>query len=350
MNKFLEEIGEQPAALEDTLNFYESAEGKDLLQRAINLCEGREITGLLLTGMGSSYFSSYLASCLLSANGIPAFAINASELLHYHFSLIRKDRVVVGVSQSGESYEVVEIMKKLPRGVPSLSVTNEPSSKLAKLGSEVLLSKAGHEEMTSTKSYISVALVKIIFSLALARTWTDAKRSEIRQLIENVDNLVGSHPDWMPRISQFLGSYDYIELIGRGPAYSSVLQGALMYREAVRNPAGGSLGGEFRHGPMEMVREGFSAVVFAPEGRTFDQSLRMAKDIAGFGGKVLVITNHERVLSDPGIFVFRLNVKDEYLFAIGSIIPVQFMVNARAIELGRKPGYFTRGAKITKTE
>jgi glucosamine--fructose-6-phosphate aminotransferase (isomerizing) len=350
MNKFLEEILQQPAALKDTLSFYEREEGKNLLHRAMILCEGLEIAGILFTGMGSSFFSSYLASCLLSANGITAFALNASELLHYHFSLLRKDTVVVGVSQSGESFEVVELMKRLPRGVPSLSVTNEPSSRLAKMGSEVLLSKAGPEEMTSTKSYISVALVKIIFSWALAGKWKDAKKAEVRQLIDDVDRLLGSHSDWMPQINQFFGPYDYMELIGRGPAYSSVLQGALMFKEAVRNPAGGSLGGEFRHGPMEMVRQGFSAVVFAPAGRTFHQSIKMAKDIAGFGGKVMIITNKELDLSDPNIHIFRLSVRDEYLFAIGGIIPVQFMVNARAIELGREPGYFTRGAKITKTE
>ncbi len=218
------------------------------------------------------------------------------------------------------------------------------------MGREVLLSKAGHEEMTSTKSYISIALVKIIFSWALAGKWKQTKIGEIRQLIDNFEKLLESHQDWLPEISHFFGPYDHIDLIGRGPAYSSVHQGALMFKEAVRNPAGGSLGGEFRHGPMEMVREGFSAVVFAPEGKTFKQSLKMAKDIAGFKGKVLIITNEDLNISDPNISVFRLDVLDEYLFAIGGIIPLQFMVNSRAIELGLEPGYFTRGAKITKTE
>ena len=76
----------------------------------------------------------------------------------------------------------------------------------------------------------------------------------------------------------------------------------------------------------------------------------MARDIAGFDGRVMVLTNGMPELSDPNIHVFRLNVKDEYLFAIGSIIPLQIMVNSRAVELGRNPGYFTRGAKITRTE
>jgi glucosamine--fructose-6-phosphate aminotransferase (isomerizing) len=350
MNKFLNEILEQPAALKDTLAFYESAAGKELLQKATDLYQDNQISGILLTGMGSSFFTSYLASCLLNACGIPASAINASELLHYHFSLIRKDILLVCVSQSGESYEIVELLQKLPENVACLAITNEETSRLAQMGTGVLLSKAGHEEMTSTKSYVSIALVKLIFSWALAGKWTDNKRDEIRQLISNIEELLESHPDWMPEISHFLGEYDYIEIIGRGPAYASVNQGALMFKEAVRNPAGSSFGGEFRHGPMEMVREGFRAFLFAPEGKTFDQSLKMAKDIAGFNGKVVVICNRELDIADPNINLFRIDVKDEYLFAIGGIIPLQFMVNNRAIELGREPGYFTRGAKITSTE
>jgi glucosamine--fructose-6-phosphate aminotransferase (isomerizing) len=350
MNKFLDEILEQPAALRDTLDFYESDAGKDLLQKAINLYKEKGITGILLTGMGSSFFTSYLASCLLNTYGIRASAINASELLHYHFSLLRKDTLLVCASQSGESYEVVEILHKLPADVPCLAVTNEVSSRLAKMGAEVLLAKAGREEMTSTKSYVSMALVKLIFSRALAGEWTRTKRDEIRHLITSFDGLLKSHQDWMPEISHFLGEYDYIELIGRGPAWSSVSQGALMFKEAVRNPAGGSFGGEFRHGPMEMVSEGFRAIVFAPEGKTFDQSLKMAQDIARFEGKVIIISNRDLSISDPNIYFFKMDVQDEYLFAIGSIIPMQFMVNTRALELGREPGYFTRGAKITDTE
>ncbi len=350
MNKFLDEILEQPASLKETLEFYEGEAGKNLLQKVINLYKNRKITKTILTGMGSSFFTSYLASCLLNEYGIRAYAINASELLHYHFSLLNKNTLLVCVSQSGESYEIVKILQKLPADIPCLAITNEQASTLAQKGSEVLLSKAGHEEMTSSKSYVSIALLKLLFGWALAGKWTDKKKDSVLQLISNIDELLKSYKNWMPEITRFLGEYENIEIIGRGPSYSSVLQGALMFKEAVRNPAEGILGGDFRHGPMEMVKEGFRAVVFAPRGNTFDQSVKMALDIAGFKGKVIIITNSDLNFSEPNIYVFRIPVADEYLFAIGSIIPLQLIVNFRAIELGLKPGCFTRGAKITKVE
>ena len=350
MNKFLDEILEQPDSLKETLEFYENEAGKNLLRKITLLYKNKKNTDIILTGMGSSFFTSYLTSCLLNEYGISACAINASELLHYHFSLIKKNTLLVCVSQSGESYEIVKILERLTQNTTCLAITNEESSILAQKGSEVLLSKAGHEEMTSTKSYISIALVMLIFSWDLAGKWTTGKRAKVRQLINTFDKLLTSYKKWMPEITRFLGEYDYIEIIGRGASYSSVLQGALMFKEAVRIPAGGILGGEFRHGPMEMVKKGFRAIVFAPEGNTFDQSIRMALDIAKFNGKVILLTNADLKFSEPNIHVFRIPVKDEYLFAISGIIPLQLIVNFRAINLGLKPGYFTRGAKITKVE
>jgi len=350
MNKFLNEILEQPVALKQTLDFYQKNAGKVHLQSAINLYRKREVTEIILTGMGSSFFTAYLASCLLNENGIRSHAINAGELLHYHFSLLEKGTLLVCISQSGESYEIVEIIKKLAGACPCIALTNEETSTLAQKGTAVLLSKAGHEEMTSSKSYVSIALVKLILGWSLAGKWYGKKQDEAIQFIALIEELLSSYESWMPEISRFLGDYGHIELIGRGPSYASVMQGALMFREAVRNPAVGNLGGEFRHGPMEMVKEGFRAVVFAPEGNTFNQSIKMAQDIAGYGGKVLLLTNRDHHFPGSDVHVFRISVKDEYLFAIGSIVPLQLMVNFRAIELGLQPGFFTRGAKVTQTE
>jgi glucosamine--fructose-6-phosphate aminotransferase (isomerizing) len=348
--KFLKEILEQPAALKNTLEFYEDDAGKGLLQETLNLIRNKKFTEIIFTGMGSSYFTSYLTSCLLNEYGIRSYAINAGELLHHHFSLLTVDTLLVCVSQSGESIEVVKILKNLKPDITCLAITNESLSYLAQHSSIVLLSRAGHEEMTSSKTYTSIALVMLITGWVLAGKWTDEMKVKVKHMIDNFDILLNSYNNWVPEITDFLGDYNFIEIIGRGPSYSSVLQGALMFKEAVRSPAEGILGGDFRHGPMEMVKEGFRAIVFAPKGKTFDQSIKMAVDIAGFNGKVVLITNANPDISKSNIHVFQIPVADEYLFAISGIIPLQFIVNSRAHDLGYKPGYFTHGAKVTKEE
>jgi fructoselysine-6-P-deglycase FrlB-like protein len=149
---------------------------------------------------------------------------------------------------------------------------------------------------------------------------------------------------------ELLGRPSFVQIIGRGPSYSSVLQGALMIMEAARNPAAGIYGGEFRHGPMEMCQNGFRAIILAPLGETYKQGIRLAQDITNSGGKVILITNSLAGFNNPDIYVIHIPCQDEYLFPIPAIVPLQFIVNQWAVNEGHVPGNFTMGAKVTTTE
>lgn len=350
MNKFLTEIHEQPAALERTLNYYLKGEGAERLKDINKIWKSGKYRRILFTGMGSSYFAPHTSSALLSSHGIYSSVINAGELLHYHRKAIPGDALFVAISQSGESYEIVKLLELQDPGLKCIGITNEEKSTLAGKSGIALLSMAGREDMTSTKTYISTLMVLHIFSLAIAGSWDERNIAELKEVIIEVDRLVKTSESWIEGVSSHLGHPHFVQVIGRGPSYSSVKQGALMFMEAARNPAAGIYGGEFRHGPMEMVKEGFRAVLFAPGGATFDQALKMAKDITGFGGKVLMITNRREEISDSGILPFEISCENEYLFPVPAIIPLQFIVNRWATEKGNEPGDFTRGAKVTITE
>ena len=350
MNKFLKEIFEQPQALENTLNYYLNEGGQSALDKVSRLWRKGGFNDVLFTGMGSSFFAPYTASCALSRWSIPSVNINAGELLHYHLQLLRKNTLVTCISQSGESYEVVKILEKIPEGVTYIGITNEETSTLARKSAIALLSKAGTEEMTSTKTYISTLLVLEIFSRVLTGRWKPGAMPEFDSLIGTVSNIIETRENWLSPAMDFLGHPGFVQLIGRGPSYSSVLQGSLMIMEAARNPAAGMLGGEFRHGPLEMSKEGFLAIILAPLGDTREQSIKLADDITRFGGKVLLITNDLKASDNPKIQTIHIPCPDEFLFPIAAIIPLQFIVNQWAEDQGHEPGNFIMGAKVTTTE
>ena len=79
MNKFLEEIQEQPKALKQTFCYYRSEEGKKSLKTVCALWKSGEYDRIVFTGMGSSYFISQAAATMISSASIPASAINAGE-------------------------------------------------------------------------------------------------------------------------------------------------------------------------------------------------------------------------------------------------------------------------------
>ena len=350
MNKFLKEIEEQPNALKETLHFFAEGEGRESLKRAVMLWKLGLYDKIIFTGMGSSFFISHAATCLLNPLKVTSFAINAGELLHYQFSLLNKKTLLVCISQSGESYEVVNILERLPVDITVIAISNEAESTLAKKAHVSLLSKAGAEDMTSTKTFISTYLVVYLLSLQISGKFDQTAISEIQTTIQTVSDLLNNRDRWLANAVRTIAHTPFVQLVARGTTFAASQQSALMLMEATRNPASALLGGEFRHGPMEMVREGFRAVVFAPSGTTYLQSITVAADILKFGGKVLLITDQDPSITHNNLFSIVLPCANEPLFAILCLIPMQLIVNQWSVEEDNVPGNFTRGAKVTAVE
>lgn len=350
MSEFIKEIREQPVALRDTLHYYLQGDGVDKLRSVVDLWNTGKYDKIIFTGMGSSYFISYAATCLFNKHDITSFAINTGELLHYQFSLLNSKSLLVCISQSGESFEIVNLIKKLSKDVTIISVCNEEKSFLAEHTRISFFSKAGREEMTSTKTFVSSYLVVYILSLALVGKFDDKRVPKIEKMIYVVDYLINHSDQWLPDSMALLAHAPFIQLIGRGAVYATVKQSALMFMEATGTPSSGTLGGEFRHGPMEMVKEGFKSIIFAPSGGTYTQSVSLAKDISKYGGKVIFITNKTPIFNDRNIFNITIPLLESDLFAIPAVVLLQLIVNQWAIENSTIPGVFTRGAKVTAIE
>ena len=350
MNRFLEEIEQQPGALKDTLKYYSAGEGNECLKRVVRLWQSGQFDKIIFTGMGSSYFISNAATCLLNPHKITSFAINAGELLHYQFQLLTQKTLLVCISQSGESYEIVKILEQLPPEVTVIAICNEPESTLVKKADESLLSIAGKEEMTSTKTFITSYLVAYILSLALSERLVSTSFAEMEATIQSVSDLLNNRNKWLSDAVKTIAHAPFVQLVARGPVFATAQQSALMLMEATRNPASALLGGEFRHGPMEMIKEGSRVVVFAPGGKTYSQNLTATSDVLKFGAKVLLITDQVPTINHENLFSIIIPCVSEELFAISGIIPMQLLVNQWSIEEKNEPGNFTRGAKVTSIE
>lgn len=350
VNKFLTEILGQSESLDATLKYYLSHNGEGKLKKVRELFLKENFQQIIFTGMGSSYFTSFAASCFFNNLGIHSLAVNTSELLYYNSSLITEKTLIVCISQSGESIEVVKLLDKLPKNIFCIGISNEEKSSLTKKANEFLLSKAGREEMTSTKTYTSMTMLIFILGWYLTDVWGKQKVLQLKEMIAGIDGLLENHKNLIADEFNFLGDIEFLQFIGRGPSFSTALQCELMFKEAARVPSAATLGGEFRHGPMEMVTQGFKSILFAAEGSTYDLSIKMASDIAKSKGKVILITNKDPHKSDRNIKTMTINQPDEYLFVIQGIIPVQLMVNHLALLKGLTPGNFINGRKVTLLE
>ncbi|HID65765.1 MAG TPA: SIS domain-containing protein, partial [Aquificaceae bacterium] len=98
-------------------------------------CEGK----VVLTGIGKSGHVARKIASTFSSTGTPSVFLHPAEALHGDLGLIEKKDVVIAISNSGESSEVLAIVPYLKlQGVPLTGITNNPESSLAKHSDIVL--------------------------------------------------------------------------------------------------------------------------------------------------------------------------------------------------------------------
>ena len=124
-------------------------------QRFAQRLTDQTLKRVLLTGMGSSFHALYPLRLALIAQGIQTEMFETSELIHFAPRLLSPDTLVVAVSQSGRSAEILQLLDLIHKDAPLIGVTNTPDSPLAQKSSAVLLTRAGEEYSVSCKTYVA---------------------------------------------------------------------------------------------------------------------------------------------------------------------------------------------------
>ncbi len=117
----------------------------DRFDRAVELlhrCAGR----VIVTGMGKSGLIGRKIAATLASTGTPAYFLHPAEGVHGDLGMVARGDVVLALSNSGETDEVLAILPPLKRlGVPIILLTGSPASTLAR-GCEVVLDVSVPEE------------------------------------------------------------------------------------------------------------------------------------------------------------------------------------------------------------
>ena len=344
MNPFLQEIYAQPQAVRDTAAYLQSDAANAVLQSIVNTWSSGTYKRIVATGMGSSYFIAEAFATLCAGEGLPAFALNAGELLHYQKAVL-KETLLVAISQSGESYETLALVKEADiRPEAVIALTNNPGGSLSGYACHVLTTKAGEEKMTSTKTFITSWQVAWTLARALCGKSTEGPWEAIATGIEGL--LKGS----VQEAAILVGEAPFITFTARGTDFASARQSALMCMEALHLPSAALTGGDFRHGPLEMVGPGKTLVVLtATASPTFAQSQRLVKDALAFGGNVLLVSDQDTAPQER-LCHLRIPATEPSLALILQVIPLQLLVCALGEARGMVPGDFYHGNKVTSTE
>lgn len=327
MPLFLQDLREQPQGIRDVAQAYSTQTNASPLHII-----GRAVRPLL-TGMGASFHAGLVAATHLHALGVPAVALESSELLYYSSTLLDNADALVFVSQSGSSAEVIPLTAQLAESVTLVGVTNHSESPLAQRAAHVLPLHATLETVpVASKTYLNTLAVLWL----LARLWGGAtdgsEREQLLAVADRCDALLAQADALAGQWLDTLGDVQTLLFVGHGPHAATARHAAMMVEEWVKQPAIGLSIGAFRHGPIEITRPGLGVVVFAGAGRSRASAQALAEEIQGYGARVVLVeagrSGAPSTLSEAGDPV------DEFLMPILDVIPAQLFVQALARHRG----------------
>lgn len=339
--EYLQDLLDQPRAIEDTLETLDVS--KPLSQLAQQL-QGGSFQRVVLTGMGSSFHALHPLNLQLIDHGFTAIMVETSELIHYKTRFFDSNTLLIAVSQSGESAEMVRLAEVNRKRSAVIAVTNTPESALAKQATAAVFTKAGREFSVSCKTYVTTLLVLKWLGDILSQR--DPKRSR-RELSSAVPTVAAYLADWKEHVETLANALDGIRqlfLVGRGASLAAVGTGALIVKESDHFHAEGMSSAAFRHGPFEMLSEETFVAVFSGDDKTRDLNLRLLADIQQGGAKA------ELVAEDSELECFRLKNHKNSIRPILEILPIQMITLALAALAEREPGKFELARKVTTTE
>jgi glutamine---fructose-6-phosphate transaminase (isomerizing) len=276
------EVAEQPAALRRLVR-----DGQEEIE---NLADAiATAANVVLTGCGTAGNAALAGTYLLDEIcGRAVSVISASEF-RYRSRTLEPRSLVVAMSQSGETVDVLDAMADAQRrGARLAAIVNTPMSTLDRIVDTRVLLRAGVEQcVLATKSYTTMLATLLLAAHAVDGRWATGA-DLVLKAADAIESLLSNGArDRIKEIATRLAEAEHLFVIGRGPHYPSALEAALKIKEVSYIHAEGFAAGELKHGVIALVEAGTPCVVLAPDDTTRTDVLSGAAELRSRGGYII---------------------------------------------------------------
>jgi glucosamine--fructose-6-phosphate aminotransferase (isomerizing) len=351
-HNMIREIHEQPSAIQETLN-------KACIQvrRTAEAVVSGNYEMIYVVGSGTSYHAGLAGTYALSGlAGLLTSIVPASEFRNWLPSSIPKKSLLLAISQSGESSDILEAAEAAAeRRIDTAALTNTPESPLATKADFLLLTYAGEERaVTATKSYTAqlTALFMLAHEISTLRWPKSEKMKALRNTLENsprfVRETIALTDRKMYDLAHSFKHVNYFFLLGSGPNYATALEGALKFKEACNLFSEGFASREFLHGPIQLI-DGGTPIIFIATEDEVERHKTLMKKMAGFGAPLISISDRKEDLVK-----FSTNVVEiptgfpRILSPILYVIPLQLFAYYSSIARNLNPDKPEKLGKVVK--
>jgi len=303
---------------------------------------------VLMAARGTSDHAATYAKYIWAALAGYPVALATPSLHTLYSAPPRMDgALVVGVSQSGQSPDIVSVLEEGRRqGRPTLAITNDGSSPLAAAADHVIELHAGLERsVAATKTYTAQLTVMALLAAYLRGSGQD----ELGRLPAA---LAAALEAARPVVERRAERYRYMEqcvIVGRGYNYATAFETALKLKELTYIMATAYSSADFRHGPIATVTEGLPVILIMPSGAALDDMLELSRELKERGAELVSISDADSAHTLATTAVPLGAAVPEWLSPITAIVPGQLLSLYLALAKGYDPDAPRGLQKVTRT-
>jgi glutamine---fructose-6-phosphate transaminase (isomerizing) len=234
----------------------------------------------------SDHAASYAASLIGILTGLVTATLPPSLVTRYGARLMLGQALVLGVSQSGASPDLIQVMAAARQaGAARVAIVNAPDSPLAAEADWILPQRAGPEQaVAATKSFI-LTLVAVV-RLVAAWTRDPALAAALPYLPDRLNAALAC--DWSAALPVLAAADRGAFVVGRGPVLAVAQEAALKLKETSWMHAEAVSAAEIQHGPKAVADGGFPVLGFALDDPGGDDTRSLAAGLSAAGVPVLL--------------------------------------------------------------
>lgn len=275
----IKEIMEEPKVVKRLLLSLKTDQ-KENFEKFVKLIKNsKKVT---FVAAGTSYHASLLGVYYLHKCGIEAQTIIASEF--EHFVGVDENTLVIPVSQSGETMDVIEALKYAKKNNAKIaSIVNVPYSTIQRVSETSLNILAGQEIcVAATKSFVN----QVTLILSIAKEF--GFNVNLNNLSEQISQVL-DQKNKIKELAKTIYKKNDLYVLGRGLSYPVAREIALKIKEISYIHAEGMMGGELKHGTIALIEDG-TPVIGLLSNKDYDMRSNL-KEVGARGANVITISN-----------------------------------------------------------
>ncbi len=324
----LKEIMEQAQVLSQIVHQDE----KRFTNIALDILRARQV---IITACGTSRHAALVGRYLFSKVGKKFCDVVMASEFGYFADSVDKGTVVIAVSQSGETADILEGVKAArDAGAQVISIVNRPNSILADLSHHVIYLNCGSEiAVAATKSFLSQLAIFYLLSFSMVNSFDEAA-AKLTDLSNKITRVLDWNKSELIKLSQKLKDKNDFYYIARGINFAIASEGALKLKEISYIHAEGMPAGELKHGTLALIEPGTPVVVICPADYTFSETLSNAMETKSRGAYIIGVSDKESDIYDSWVKIPKV---DELLYPMVAVVPLQLLAYYLAINRGCDP-------------